>query len=480
MTGHRRVRDDRDSDDWAALFRPRGGSIGCPPPELVQGARVGALPPDLQEVISTHTAACVVCTTLGESLESFPAASPTPEELRRIEGRIRGSLTAAPRRPVRRRLWRAAAAIVLTASGSWLAYRWSMSGAGESPAPSPAGHPPSVFALDRAPLLPPTPTDSISSAERVDLSAALEPYREGEFREAKRRLTAYVAKYPDRPEGHFYLGVSELVLFSNASAVAALETAEQLAAGRADLAREVAWYLALAYRRTGEKDGAWDRLARLCRDPRGGSLRACDGLAELAQSVHLHGLITDIDGRPIPAATVREHSTHGTSELGFSAPTHFGATTDASGAYGVDGIPWSASARLIVRATAFGYFTATASVPSTPDAQVDFTLYPWRHIRAGEVVRGITRDHPMCELSTEPCQRYALTVPQSGTLDISVSTRDRADTDLYVETPDGKVYGPGPSAPLQLSFPTAGGGTFQIRVLSFDQPREFELTTRIR
>jgi hypothetical protein len=482
MSGDRIMRDDR-GDEWAALFRPRDGTISCPPPELVQAAGADALPADLQQAISTHVAGCRVCAVLAESLALLPAATPAPDELRRIRRRIQGRADAA--RPAWRARWLAAAAavVMVTSLGAWVFFRGRGPHPGEPAARSGSRDPSSVFALERAPLLPPTAggtDDAISPAERGDLAAALLPYRAGDFREASRRLGAFVAKYPHRAEGHFYLGVSQLVLESNVEAVAALQTAERLAMGRAGLAREVRWYLALAYRRAGRNDEAWEQLARLCRDPWGGSRRACDGLAELARPVRLSGVVTDVEGRPIAGAVVSEHSAHPQGEMVFTAPTQFTATTDAAGSYEASDVPWSPSGRLLVRATAPGYFSSTAMAVGTPQTRLDFTLYPLRYIREDDVVSGTTTDHPMCELSTEPCQRYALIATRSGTLEISVAVSARTGIDLYVETPDGNVYGPQLAAPLRLQFRAAAGDTFQIRVLSFNGPREFELTTRMR
>jgi hypothetical protein len=74
----------------------------------------------------------------------------------------------------------------------------------------------------------------------------------------------------------------------------------------------------------------------------------------------------------------------------------------------------------------------------------------------------------------------SVSVERSGTLDVSVVTPNRANVDVYVETPDGRVYGPRPRAPLQLELPAAAGSTFQIRVLSSGVTAEFELRTQLR
>ena len=77
--------------------------------------------------------------------------------------------------------------------------------------------------------------------------------------------------------------MSDLSLGSDAQAVTALEQAERTVQDDADLARETAWYLALAYRRTGQIQRAAGKLEALCRGGSSRAARACSGLSELSR-----------------------------------------------------------------------------------------------------------------------------------------------------------------------------------------------------
>ena len=111
--------------------------------------------------------------------------------------------------------------------------------------------------------------------------------------------------------------------------------------------------------------------------------------------------------------------------------------------------------------------------------QLDFRLYAWRPLNLGQVVHGTTANDPICDVGAEPCQRFALTLTASGTLEASVSTTDPRRMDLWIEAPNGDIYSPRVGV-LQVAMPAVAGFTYQIRVLSLDKPRDFELTTRLR
>ena len=144
---------------------------------------------------------------------------------------------------------------------------------------------PSVFQLEKPAIPARGGTDLVwrgspDSGEAEDLARALEPYRTNDFPEAARRLRAFVSRHPLSASGHFYLGVSELLRAAGADAVTALENAERLAKTDADLARETAWYLALAYRQTGQRESAAAKLDALCRGRSVRAGQACAGLSE--------------------------------------------------------------------------------------------------------------------------------------------------------------------------------------------------------
>ena len=96
-------------------------------------------------------------------------------------------------------------------------------------------------------------------------------------------------------------------------------------------------------------------------------------------------------------------------------------------------------------------------------------------------VRGTTSLDALCETDSEPCQRYAVTAPRNGRLEISVTTSNRMEMDLWVEMPGGDMYAPQMKTPLQLDLDVVAGTTYEIRVLSFRRvPREFELSIQLK
>jgi hypothetical protein len=343
---------------------------------------------------------------------------------------------------------------------------------------------PSVFLLD-TPAIPAPATNDIlwrgtpKPDESGDLARALELFRRDDFAEAARRLAALVGRYPQSAPGHFYLGVSELFLGRDADAVKSLESAEQLSKGNLDLGREVAWYLALAYRRTGQVERANVRLSALCngQSPRAG--RACAGLRELAGPHAMFGTVTGTDGVPLAGVSVGELAVRLGPAFIVAGPTAVAATTDANGEYKVVGVRTP-----VVRASKPGYFTAGKVVSITQDTRVDFVLHPWSYISVGQVVRGTLKVGDLiCGDPQEVCQQFALTVPARGTLEVSLASTIASDLDLHLETPAGQAFGPplGAPYPLRVSIQVDAGATYQIRVVSYvDRPRDFELTTRLR
>jgi hypothetical protein len=80
------------------------------------------------------------------------------------------------------------------------------------------------------------------------------------------------------------------------------------------------------------------------------------------------------------------------------------------------------------------------------------------------------------------CQRYAITAPASGMLELTVSA-SIFDFDVDVVNPDGTfaVYGSSSSSPLRVRARVEGGATYEIRIAGGWSPaRAFELTTALR
>jgi hypothetical protein len=74
-----------------------------------------------------------------------------------------------------------------------------------------------------------------------------------------------------------------------------------------------------------------------------------------------------------------------------------------------------------------------------------------------------------------------LTVPASGTLEVSVSTSPPGDFDATILRPGGTIgiYGSN-RGPLSLELAVTGGSTYQIDVVSIGATRTFTLTTTLR
>ncbi len=232
---------------------------------------MGTLPPDVEATVCAHVDRCPGCRALLEALDDPEIASPTPEEI----GRIRAQVAAGNQSHHWLWGWPAAVAALLVA-GVAFALLWQLR--------SPTATAPSTAQLEKPGL--PTRTDRGfvwrgGETEAADLSRALEPYDANDFAEAARGLAAFLERHPQSALGHFYLGASRLLLGAGRDAVAPLETAERLAQPDPVLTREIAWYLALAYRRTNQREGAAARLTMLCGADGPRRAAACVALGEL-------------------------------------------------------------------------------------------------------------------------------------------------------------------------------------------------------
>lgn len=174
--------------------------------------------------------------------------------------------------------------------------------------------------------------------------------------------------------------------------------------------------------------------------------------------------------------------------------TEASAVTDGNGTYampevrayaGQDQIGW-----LLVGASKPGYFADFKWWLDFPkDADLDLRLEPWTHVRLGEVIRGQIGESECAGLGyggwygqRAPCARYALTVPASGTLELTVSAKV-FNFDVDVVAPDGTfaAYSGSSSSPLRVTAPVEAGLTYEVRVAGGWSPaREFELTTALR
>lgn len=160
--------------------------------------------------------------------------------------------------------------------------------------------------------------------------------------------------------------------------------------------------------------------------------------------------------------------------------------TDGSGSYNLSEVknvsPYSGA---LVSVSKSEYFTATRYVPMTQDEKSDFELERASYISVGQQIRSRPSEARCASLGYggrggAVCQRFALTVPASGTLEVSVSSSPASPFDATVLR-DGAVgvYGAAPSTPLRLTLQVAAGLTYQIDVVPIGVP-EFELTTALR
>jgi hypothetical protein len=165
------------------------------------------------------------------------------------------------------------------------------------------------------------------------------------------------------------------------------------------------------------------------------------------------------------------------------------AVTDASGHYSIraqTAQPWGLSP--LVSASKSGYFadirfTDAKYLPIAHDTELDFELEPLTQISLGDVVPG-RRFNSVCShwgYGTGACQRFALTVPSSGILEVRASASP-INFDLDIVTPEGTfaayVASPTPS-PVSVKVPVQAGLTYEIRVTDGGR-RAFELTSALR
>ena len=199
-------------------------------------------------------------------------------------------IAAPPRRVGRPSWWRLAAALAGLAIASVVVWQYR--------AVSPRDNSITAFHLEKPEVrLPDATTDLVwrgpaDSAPVAELATALGPYRADNLGEAEKELAALVGRFPRDTHALFYLGVTRLLIVNRtgetsmdryADAIRALESARRFAAGDRELDQEASWYLALAFRLTGEHERAAEILDGLCRSGGSHAERACAGRRELAE-----------------------------------------------------------------------------------------------------------------------------------------------------------------------------------------------------
>ena len=255
-----------------------GKTAGCPEPALLVAAQSDALPAEWSEAVKAHLAGCPLCRSLAQDL--------LDEELAGLSEARKAAIWArAARRQPRRRAWWWAALPVAAALAIAVVYvrKPDAPAAPVTQAPvtqAPAA--PKPPALTKPPIYLPASALVFRGEEAEDpLLAAMGAFRKDDYADAARRLRQVAQEQPETAEAHFYLGVSLLFLDRDREALGALERAHKLAEG--PLAREAAWYLAVAHWRLGGREAAARTLEPLCRAAGAHQQEACGILSEHQQ-----------------------------------------------------------------------------------------------------------------------------------------------------------------------------------------------------
>ena len=276
----------------STLREVRATAGACPDPDLLMAARSGILTQSA-EAVQHHILICPICSQLSKDLSEHEYPGASDDEDKRMRARWRGL-----DQPARRSIWRplaAVAAAVLLAAGGlgmWLARRSVQQQTAEvvpPPVQIPSGSLNTsrfVLPFEKAPIKIPAAavllyrSDAGSSQAFLnDLAAALKPYRADDYAEASRRLENLSRKYPNSPEAHFYLGVSQLFLNDNTHAVDSLQAARRLTD---ESSRDsISWYLIVALDRDGRYWQARTEASSLCAQAGEYKQKACAAAAEM-------------------------------------------------------------------------------------------------------------------------------------------------------------------------------------------------------
>lgn len=294
-----RIDSDWDREERAALagleseVAALGARVaGGPPIELLRAARAGVLPDALQARVSAHLAQSGISRALADDLEAL-TPGPTAEDAERMLARVRAGARSEGPSAVRPAFtWQPALLFVSLATAVVL---FAISPVWRAPSPVPAVRPAA------APAPSPTPPALVLALSKpelrlslaalqfrgsplgnpllADLKPAFAAFDRDDFADAAQQLGLLAPRYPQSVEVPFYLGVSRLFLDDAAGARDALGAAERLADN--GFADDVAWYLAIADERSGDRAGARARMDRLCRATGVRADEACAASARL-------------------------------------------------------------------------------------------------------------------------------------------------------------------------------------------------------
>ena len=307
------IAGDLDRDERAALegLEPELAALqarhaGDPPVDMLRAAREGVLPDEWQAQVSTHLAESEWSRVLADDLDAL-TPGPSSDDVDRMLARVRAGARRERPQPAGVVLaWRplvaftglAAAIVIFAVMPDWRPAAPVQSAraidppppsapavpAPPEPAPTPAPAP--VIALA---LVKPDLRVSLASLQwrgsaagnplLADLKPGFGAFEQGDFGEAARRLEPLAPRYPRSVEVFFYLGVSRLFLNDDRGAREALAAAERVADEA--FKPDVAWYLAIADERLGDRAAARSRLDALCRAGTARASSACEAAAKL-------------------------------------------------------------------------------------------------------------------------------------------------------------------------------------------------------
>jgi hypothetical protein len=227
----------------AAARIPDGACEVCPEPERFIAFHRGELEADAMETLRERIARCERCGERSRDARRFLDALAGGMV---ADGIVAGE-GAATRLVGRRRLWAAAAAVIVLGAGVGFWLRWS------APAPWES------VSIAKAPY------DDVvwrqSKSDEAEFAEAMDPYARGELPAAARTLETFLAAHPGHGEAQFYLGVTFLLLGRPGDAAKLLERA---AAGGVE---DAPWYLSLALLKAGVPETALASLDRVAAAP---------------------------------------------------------------------------------------------------------------------------------------------------------------------------------------------------------------------
>jgi len=215
-------------------------------------------------------------------------------------------------------------------------------------------------------------------------------------------------------------------------------------------------------------------------------------LTQRAELTHkVSGTVTTA-GVPVSDAEVAELKTVFGDDC-FTPRELSDTRSDASGSYVLPAVTDSSTSMWAswVRAYKAGYFTDFQRPRVSQDMRLDFTLDPWTHVSPGQSIRGtVDRGDAVCRGNSYGlpgfCHRFAITVPTSGTLEVTLTWPNvRPDVLLDVVSPGGipcALFSWPGGTRHSLKIPAEAGATYEVRVVDDGNasPLTYELTTLLR